>query len=463
MMTPQPLLPLESRFGAATDLYELTMAAAYFESGVSERKATFELFTRQLPENRSFLVTAGLEQAVHYLLNLRFSGEVIDYLRGLAVFRLTTEDFFDYLSGFRFTGDVWAVPEGTIVFENEPVLQVSAPVIEAQICETYLLTSVNMPTAVASKAARMALAAEGRRVIDFGSRRAHGPQAGVMAARAAYIGGCAGTSNVLAGLLLGVPVFGTMAHSFVQFFEDEIDAFQAYFHSFPKHTTLLVDTYDTLEGTRLATRFGRSLRGIRIDSGDLAQLSRKAREILDNAGLKDCQIFVSGNLDEAAIQELTVKGAPIDGYGVGTQLVVSGDAPGCDVVYKLVASEDPAGRIRGRYKTSPDKATLPFRKQVYRMTSGGRLDHDLITAWDEPLGPGLSESVPLLEMIVEGGELVRALPTLDQIGSRCHEQRDRLPDYLRSLEPAERYSVRVSEKLQSALEQLEDERDARKE
>ncbi|MHC5035235.1 MAG: nicotinate phosphoribosyltransferase, partial [Planctomycetota bacterium] len=364
-----------------TDLYELTMAAAYFERGMTQR-AAFELFIRRLPPQRGYLLCAGLEQAVSYLQNLSFSAEQIEYLRALPVFGKISDGFFEYLADLRFTGHLIAVPEGTPAFAEEPLLRVEAPIIEAQIVETFLLSTVNFQTLIASKAARVVEAArlDGREraVVDFGTRRAHGPDAAVLAARAAYIGGCVATSNVEAGHRLGIPVSGTEAHSFVMAFDSEQEAFEAYAGCYDKHTILLIDTYDTIEGARRAIRAAPEMRGVRIDSGDAIELSKQVRRMLDEAGRADAMVFASGDLDEREVARLIAGGAAVDGFGVGTKLVTSADAPYLGGVYKLVAVEQD-GRWQPRLKLSADKATYPGPKQVHRFsTPAGELEHDCL-------------------------------------------------------------------------------------
>src|SRR5881628_1636696 len=309
----------QKHLGLFTDLYELTMAAAYFENQFTA-KASFELFVRSLPRERSFLLTAGLEQALEYLENVRFGEEEIEYLRRQPVFGHISDGFFDYLRDFRFTGEVWAVPEGTPVFGEEPLLRVTAPIIEAQIAETFLLSTLTFQTMIASKAARVVAAAEGRGVVEFGSRRAHGPEAGVLAARAAYIGGCTGTSNVNAGARFGIPTFGTLAHSFVMAYSDEEEAFRRFQQFFPDHSVLLVDTYDTLAAIEKIIHAGLRPKSVRLDSGDLVDLSRQVRRRLDQSGLAETRIFASGDLDEFVIADLLARGAQIDAFGVGTAL-----------------------------------------------------------------------------------------------------------------------------------------------
>lgn len=453
-MTPQPLFLDQDNLGLCTDLYELTMAAAYLRAGVHERKAVFELHTRQLPPHRNFLLTAGLEQALAYLLNVRFSGASIDYLRRLDVFQKADEQFFEYLREFRFNGNVLAMPEGTPFFGHEPVLQVEAPIIEAQIVETYLINIVNVQSMVASKAARICHGAGERPVVDFGSRRAHGPQTSVLAARAAYVGGCAGTSNVLAGALLDIPVSGTMAHSFVQFFDAEEEAFRAYYETFPEAAVLLVDTYDTEEGIRKAARTGDKISGVRLDSGNLVKWAHRARRILDEEGQPRARILTSGGLHEEDLERFGFRGAPVDGYGVGTDLVVSGDAPGCDLVYKLVEAEGRKGGETPRFKASEDKVTLPHRKQVFRRQVDGRFKGDLIAKWDEQLPDDFTGSRPLLEPYMKDGRLCRELPDIHQIRDRAGRQMAQLPPALLNLHASEPYEVVISRELRQTLETL---------
>jgi nicotinate phosphoribosyltransferase len=424
--------------GLATDLYQLTMAAAYRARGLNPR-ATFELFVRRLPRNRSFLLAAGLEQALRYLEELRFEPDEIEWLRGLPVFR---DVDLAFLSDFRFTGDVDAIPEGTAVFENEPLLRVSAPLIEAQIAETYLLSTVNFQTLIASKAARGVLAARGRPIFEFGFRRAHGPGAAMLGARAAMIAGCAGTSNVLAGRALGVPVLGTMAHSWVMAHDDEARAFEDFARTFPGQAVLLVDTYDTLEGVRKAARIP-GVTAVRLDSGDLGALARESRRILDEAGARDIKIVASGDLNEYKIHSLLAGGAPIDAFGVGTELATSVDAPALGGVYKLVEMEA-GGRKVGRAKASAEKATYPLGKQVFRTFSEGRYRADTIGAMDEPL-PGEKLLVPAMR---NGRALGR--PALAEIRELAGRELARLPGEVARLDDPARYPVRFSDVLERA-------------
>ncbi len=420
-----------------TDLYQLTIAAAYYESGRTGL-ASFEMFVRRLPRDRGYLLLAGLEQALRYLETLSFDPEAIDYLRAHPTFAQVSDGFFEYLAEFRFTGSVDAIAEGSIVFANEPLLTVTAPLIEAQLIETYLLTTVNYQTLVATKAARVVSAASGRAVVDFGTRRAHGPQAGVLAARAAYIGGCAGTSNVYAGHALGVPIVGTMAHSFVMAYESQDEAFEAYARAFPHHATVLVDTYETAEGVQAATRMSTRPQAVRIDSGDLAQGSRDTRAILDSAGLRDVRIVVSSDLNEYLVQDLVDEGAPIDGFGVGTELVTSRDDPALSGVYKLVEYAH-GGRTVGVAKLSEDKATYPGVKQVFRAPDFGG---DVIGAADEAL-PG----APLLARVMEGGDVCSPLPTLEETRAHAAAEMMRLPQRYTALRRPDTYPVRYSDRL----------------
>ena len=407
--------------GLLTDLYELTMAAGYFESGKSAEKAVFELSIRKLPPNRSFIIAAGLEQAVSYLLNLSFSAEEIDYLRGLPQFSRVSSAFFDYLKGLRFTGDLFAVPEGTPLFAGEPILMLRAPLAEAQIPETYLLSIFSFQSLVATKAARLMEASGGRDIIEFGTRRAQTPEAGVIAARAAYIGGCPGTSNTLAGFRYGIPVYGTSAHSWVMSFFREADSFRQLQTLLGPHTVHLVDTYDSIKGVRAAADLGQPLWCVRLDSGDFLAGSKAARAILDAAGLSEAKIMVSGDLDEHKVRALVAAGAPIDAFGVGTELATSADAPALSATYKLVELHI-SGIKRFTAKFSEDKQSIPGAKQIFRLD-----DRDVVGRCGECL-PG---SEALLRPVVIGGKLVEALPDLKTIRAAAAEQ-------LRNLDPAVR-------------------------
>jgi len=433
-----------------TDLYELTMAAGYFQNQVNY-PSTFELFVRDFPPHRSYLVAAGLEQVVDFLENLRFDNEEIEFLRSVPTFAKVQNDFFEYLKDFRFKGDLWAVPEGTLVFPEEPIVRVSGPLIEAQVVETYLLSMINFQTLIATKATRVTAAADGRSVIEFGTRRAHGPEAGFLAARAAYIGGCMGTSNVYAGFKLGIPIFGTAAHSWTMTFETEEEAFEKYYRVFPDSATLLIDTYDTLEGAKKAASLGKNIKGIRIDSGDLLDTSRRVRRILNEAGMENVQIVGSGDLDEFKIRELVQQGAPIDIFGVGTELATSRDSPALGGVYKLV--EQTVGTYpQFRFKLSAHKATYPGKKQVFRFTDAqGGYDHDVIARANET-----SSGTPLLELVLSGGKRLGRLPGLEAARQHAASDVSRLNERYRSLEDSEAYPVSKSPALEALFQKMKE-------
>jgi nicotinate phosphoribosyltransferase len=420
--------PTPQYSGLLTDLYELTMAAGYLETGF-EARATFEIFVRALPPRRNYLIAAGLDQALDFLEGVRFSGEEIAYLRTLPVFAAIGDEFFDYLAGFRFSGDVWAMPEGTVFFPGEPILRVTAPVIEAQIAETSLLAAINFQTMIASKAARVTQAAAGKNVIEFGTRRAHGTEAGVLAARAAMIGGCLGTSNVAAGKQFGIHVYGTQAHSWIMAHEDEEEAFRKFLDIFPDQAVLLVDTYDVHAAVEKIIAMGRKPRGIRLDSGDLSADSKWARQRLDRAGWQNVIIFASGDLEEERIAELLADSAPIDGFGVGTALVNSIDSPALGVIYKLVEIES-HGSVRSAAKFSREKVTYPGKKQVYRFhRNDGRFESDIIGLE----GEHFQDAEKLLRPVMTGGERCVARTDLFQARESCRKQVSLLPERLRDL------------------------------
>ena len=393
------------------DLYQLTMAQAYLQSG-QMGDATFSLYFRTFPANRGYYVFAGLESALDYLRGLSFTEADVAALERLGLFDHAT---LDYLRGFRFTGSVRAMREGEIFFPSEPVLEVSGNVVECQIAETFLLNRVNLESMLATKAARVVDAAKGRQVFDFAARRTHGTDAALKFARASYIAGFDGTSNVRAAAELGIPAVGTMAHSFITSFDSEIEAFRAYARSFPQSSVFLVDTYDTLDGVRNAITVARemaergdALRAIRLDSGDMNALSRQSRALLDGAGLRGVRILASGGLDEYSIEELVSSGAPIDGFGVGTRVGTSGDAPYTDFVYKMVEYDG-----KPVMKLSEGKASLPGAKQVYRSYhDGGVMRGDVICLRDEG-GPDGSEG--LLSPVMRDGELTAPLPSLGEV------------------------------------------------
>ncbi|WP_456457055.1 nicotinate phosphoribosyltransferase [Thermovibrio sp.] len=425
-----------------TDLYQLTMLYAYFKSGKTQT-TSFELFIRELPEKRNYLVFAGLKDAVNFIENLSFSKEDIDYLYSLNLF---PDDFLDFLKSFRFTGNLWALKEGEIFFQYEPVLRVEAPIYEAQLLETALMNQIHIATLLASKGARIYSVSKGKSLADFSLRRTHGSDAGMKAAYSSYLTGFSGTSNVLAGKELKLPVIGTVAHSFVMAFEDEKEAFKAYLKAFPQRGVLLIDTYDTLRGLKNAIEASREtgipLKGVRLDSGDVVELSKKVREILDKEGFKECRIIVSGGLDEYEIDRILKAGAPVDAFGVGTKFGTSSDSPYIDFVYKLV-------EFNGRpvMKTSSGKAMFPGRKQVYRQ--GGK---DLITLWNEK-----AEGEPLLEKVMEKGKLLKELPSLSESREYFLARFNSLPEELKDIYSKREYPVYFSKELLNLKGKLEEE------
>jgi nicotinate phosphoribosyltransferase len=424
-----------------TDLYQLNMMQAYLDRGET-KIAVFEFFVRKLPRDRGFLIAAGLEQVLEFLEALRFTPEELDWLAATGRFG---KNLLDYLAGLRFTGDIHAMPEGTVFFADEPILRVTAALPEAQLIETRVINLLQFQTMIAAKAARMVLAAPGKRLVDFGLRRAHGAEAGLMAARASYIAGFAGTATVLADKRFGIPIFGTMAHSYVQIHDDESQAFENFARARPKNLILLIDTYDTEAAARkvvaLAPRLEAAriaVAGVRLDSGDLIALSRSVRRILDDGGLTDVTIFASGGIDETTIANIIRSGAPIDGFGIGSSLTTSSDAPGLDCVYKL---EEYAGLPRR--KRSAGKATWPGRKQVWRrFKPDGRMAADVLSVEDDA-----QQGEPLIEVVMHGGKRLKPAPTLAEVRARAARDLERLPEPLRRLEPAASYPVEVSDAL----------------
>jgi nicotinate phosphoribosyltransferase len=424
-----------------TDLYQLNMLQAYYEHGRTAT-AVFEFFVRKLPDRRSFLLAAGLEQAVEFLRGLRFGPSELDWLQRSGRF---SDALLDRLAAFRFTGDVDAMPEGTVFFANEPILRVTAPLPQAQLVETRLVNLLHFQSLIASKAARMVLAAPGRQLVDFGLRRAHGAEAGLLAARASYLAGFTGTATVLADQAFGIPVFGTMAHSFVQVHDDETEAFEAFARSRPKKLVLLIDTYDTEAAARklvlLAPRLkaaGIPIAGVRLDSGDLVALSRSVRQILDAGGLREVVIFASGGLDEDELARIVAAGAPIDGFGIGTSLTTSADAPALDCVYKLQEYDGIPRR-----KRSAGKATWPGRKQVWRRFGpDGRMTGDVVsTEGDHHPGE------PLLHPVMRDGRSCAPPPSLAEIRDRAARSLSQLPDALRDTGRASSYPVTIAPRL----------------
>ena len=465
----------KSHLALLTDFYELTMGRGYFHSGLRDKIAYFDVFFRRNPDGGGYSIVCGIEQIAAYIKNLRFDESDIDYLRSKGIF---DEEFFDYLRTFRFTGDVWAIPEGSVIFPGEPILTVRAPVIEAQLVETYCLLTINHQSLVATKASRIVYAADGRPVSEFGSRRAHGEDAAVMGARAAYIGGCASTACALSDKLFGVPAGGTMAHSWVQMFDNEYDAFTAYIKQYPDNPTLLVDTYSVLKsGIPAAIRaikdhlwpLGRKKCAIRIDSGDVTYLTVKARKMLDEAGLTDCKIFISNSLDEYLIAEMLRQGAVIDGFGVGERLITAKSDPVFGGVYKLAAVENEDGTIIPKIKVSEnvDKITNPHVKELYRFYDNetGKAEADLITLADETLPDG--EPIEIVDpehtwkrkvmkdytlrrlrvQIFKDGEQVYEFPPLREMRDHCARELATMWDSVRRFENPHVYYVDLSQKL----------------
>ena len=457
------------------DFYELTMGNGYFKTGYKDRITYFDVFFRRVPDNGGFAIAAGLEQLIEYIENLHFTKEDIDYLRGRKLF---DEEFLAYLENFRFTGDIYAIPEGTPVFPREPLVTVRAPAIEAQLIETFTLLTINHQSLIATKANRIVRAARGRTVLEFGSRRAQGADAAIVGARAAYIGGCHGTACTISDELYGVPAGGTMAHAWVQMFNTEYDAFKAYCEIYPTNATLLVDTYDTLKsGVPNAIRaFNEVLKplgitkcGIRLDSGDMAYLSRQARKMLDDAGWTDCKISVSNSLDEYLIQDLLLQGAQIDLFGVGERMITAESEPVFGGVYKLTAVEDEAGNVIPKIKVSEnvEKITVPHFKKVYRFygRDTGKAIADYMTVYDEQVDDGKDLELfdpnatwktktvynfsarELQVPVFLGGQCVYSRPTLEQIREYCRREVDTLWDEVKRFDYPHKYYVDFSQKL----------------
>ena len=442
----------EENMSLFTDFYELTMCAAYFDNQNFE-PATFDLFIRRLPENRSYFLFAGLEQALLYLQSIKFTDEHLSYLKKQGF----NQQFLNYLKNFKFTGDVWAVSEGTVAFPNEPLIRVTAPIIEAQVVETFLLNTINLQTMIATKASRVIHAAKGKAVIEFGLRREQGIDAGLKVARCSYIAGCQGTSNVLAGMAYGIPVFGTMAHSFVMSYPKELDAFRAFAKTFPNKSTLLIDTYDDIAGAEKAVVVAKELEakgfrlgGVRLDSGDLAETSKKIRKILDDNGLEYVKIFASGDLDEFKLAELQSNGARIDSFGVGTKMGTSADRPYLDVIYKLCETMTAPDVFSPIMKLSKDKITLPGRKQVYRFKDAeGNYVKDVIALANEKV-----DGEPLLIKVVDKGKLTYKLPSLNETRTYASENLSKLPEQCKALTNAQEYPVELSLNLQNLIKTL---------
>jgi len=432
-----------------TDLYELTMAAGYFKRRLF-KAATFSLFVRDYPPGRKYFVAAGLQDALAELESLKFSTDELAFLRENGLF---TSDFLSFLKKFRFSGSVFAMPEGSIFFANEPILEITAPLIEAQIVETFLLNTIGFQTMIASKAARCVHVAAGRPLIDFSLRRTQGHDAGMKVARSTYLAGFAGTSNVLAGREYGIPISGTMAHSFVQAFGSELEAFSVFADTFPDSTVFLIDTYDTIAGARTAVKValemkkkGHALLGVRLDSGDMVRLSRDVRKIFGDAGLSEVKIFASSGFDEFKIQKVVEAGAQIDAFGVGSNVGVSADAPFIDIVYKMVR----CGR-RDVRKLSPGKVTLAGEKQVFRdCDENGVYRSDTIGLRSD----AFDDRLPLLEPVMKNGRLTRPHPSLESIRKQFGRNFNALADSFKTLDAAAAYPIEISPRLQRLQENL---------
>jgi nicotinate phosphoribosyltransferase len=430
------------------------MAAGYFENRF-EAKATFELFVREMPINRSFLVSAGLEQVIEYLLNLKFDAEDIEYLKQLPSFSSVSKEFFNFLSKITFSGDVWAISEGEIFFPGEPLIRVTAPIIQAQIIETFLLSVMNFQCMVASKSARVVHAAQcdgkKRGIMEFGSRQAHGPEAGVYAARASYIAGCMGTSNVYAGKSFDIPVYGTAAHSWTMAFESEMESFEAYRRVFPDSTILLIDTYNVEEGAKNAVKLNKKFSGVRIDSGDLLEYSRMVRRILDENGYEDTIIVASGDLDEFKIKDLVENNGPINSFGVGTKMITSEDAPSLGGIYKLVEIEK-SGNIKYKAKFSDEKATYPGKKQVYRILDNNENYVKDVIGLEKDQIPEKHET--LLKEIINKGKLVYEFPDMETLQNNFKGNFRKLNNSYKRFENPETYPVKYSKNLQQLFNEL---------
>ncbi len=440
----------------ATDFYQLTMGAAYyqynFENNINDEDdiATFEMFIRKLPKNRNYLIFAGLEQTLHYLQNARFSERTIEFLRKKPVFKNIDSSFFDeYLPNFKFNVDVWAMKEGNFFFPNEPIVRIQGPLFHAQIAETYLLNVINFQTLIASKASRVKNIAPDKILLEFGTRRSHSPLAGVYAARASYIAGFNGTSNVIADLELGINSTGTMAHSFVQKFRNEIESFDSYYKIYEENSILLIDTYDTEKGAQKACKYGNNIKGVRIDSGDLINHAKKVRRILDKNGCEKVSIIASSDLNEYKIKEIIDKKTPIDGFGVGTELATSRDDPTISGVYKLMEYK----KIP-RIKISEEKLTYPGIKQVYRIyDENNKFQEDFLFLVGETPPPNAEA---LLKPIMKNGKLIIELPKLDDIQKFYLNNIKKLPDLYKILVEIEPYKLKVSDKLMRLTKSLKE-------
>jgi nicotinate phosphoribosyltransferase len=443
----------ENNMALATDFYELTMASAYFHSGMKDTIGQFEMYVRKLPNNRNYLVVCGLEQIVSFLMNFKFTRTQIDFLKTYNSFK-NDKNFLDYLANLKFTGDLWAVPEGTILFPNEPFLRIEAPIIQAQLFETYVLSMMNFQTLIASKASRIVNSAGDKTVIEFGFRRAHSPYAALFASRASYIAGCKSTSNTLASFRYGIPAAGTMAHSYIMSFEEEIEAFKKFVTIFPD-SFLLIDTYDSINAIKKIIKDRVKCGGIRIDSGDLFYLCRKIRKILDKSGYKGTKIMVSGDLNEYTIKKLVKKKIPIDSFGVGTELVTSRDDPALNGVYKLVAIKKYSDQDKQKYeiiykmKKSLDKISFPGPKQIFRIIKNDKFYKDILALEYEKIAYG----IPLLKQFIKNGNIMINLPTILEIKKYYEYQMSILPRKFKRLDPElKTFPVYLSKELKNSIE-----------
>ncbi len=444
MKNPKSGFINEQNLILSTDFYELTMGAAYYQynldNNIKEEDAiaVFELFVRQLPKNRNYLIFAGLEQVIHYLQNARFSEKTIEFLRKKDVFKKIDSSFFDdYLPKFKFKLDVWAMREGNFFFPNEPIMKIQGPMFHAQLAETYILNVINYQTIVASKASRIKNVAQDKTLLEFGTRRSHSPLAGVYAARASYIAGFNGTSNVIADIELGINSSGTMAHSFVQRFDNEMESFDVYTNIYGENSILLIDTYDTEQAAKKISKFKNSIKAVRIDSGDLVEHSKKVRKILDENGCEKVQIVASSDLNEYKIKKILESNAPIDAFGVGTELATSRDDPTIAGVYKLIEYNN-----KPKIKISEDKLTYPGKKQIYRIyNKQGEFIEDFLTLDSEPAPPN---SEALLILVMKEGSLITELPNLNNIQQYYNENIEKLPNKFKELEENQIFKLRIS-------------------
>lgn len=459
MISINPIIPksgflTDNNIILATDFYELTMSAGYFqynlENSIDDQNdiSTFEIFVRKLPRNRNYLIFAGLEQVIHYLKNARFNERTIEYFRSREDFNNINPKFFDeYLPNFKFDLDVWSIPEGQFFFPNEPIMRIEGPTIQAQLAETYILNVITYQTAVASKASRIRNVSGNRIILDFGTRRSHSPLAGIYAARASYIAGFNGTSNCVADLELGIKASGTMAHSWVQRFPTELESFKAFYKIYGRNSILLIDTYDIKKGTLNACKTAKDIKGVRIDSGDLAENSKIVRKILDENGLKNAIITLSSDLNEHKIKDLIKNGAPADAFGVGTEMVTSRDDPVVNSVYKLIQHNGIP-----KIKISEGKITYPGKKQVYRVyDENGKFTKDILMLKNET---SPEETEPIMIPIMKKGKLIYELPALDEIQQFYFKNMEKLPEEYKKLEQLNLFRLKLSNGIKELTQKL---------